>query len=80
MEDNQECLCSKNGISGGSPQQCPACRPVFQKNGWDGIDAHWRTRDDNLMAYEKFWKVGSISGDGGIKGGCRMPGFQGGHK
>jgi hypothetical protein len=36
---------------------CPECSHVFQGDGWDGIDAHWRAKHDNLMPYEKAWPL-----------------------
>jgi len=26
-----------------------------QGNGWEGIDAHWRAKHNDLMTYEEFW-------------------------
>ena len=34
---------------------CPECGHVFQGNGWDGIDAHWRSKHEDVMPYEKAW-------------------------
>ena len=36
-------------------QVCPECGHVFQGNGWDGIDAHWRAKHEDVMPYEKAW-------------------------
>jgi hypothetical protein len=36
---------------------CPECDHVFQGNGWDGIDAHWRARHERIMPYEKAWPL-----------------------
>lgn len=38
------------------PRICPICRHIFKGNGWDGIDAHWKAKHEDLMTYEKFWK------------------------
>ncbi len=27
---------------------CPECGHVFQGNGWDGIDAHWRAKHEGI--------------------------------
>ena len=32
---------------------CPECWYVFKGNGWDGIDAHWRPRHEDVMPYAK---------------------------
>ena len=34
---------------------CPECGHVFKGNGWDGIDAHWRARHEDVMKYEVAW-------------------------
>ena len=39
------------------PRICPECGHVFQGRGWDGIDAHWRARHDNVMPYEQAWPL-----------------------
>ncbi len=36
---------------------CPECGHVFQGNGWDGIDAHWRAKHELVMPYEKAWPM-----------------------
>jgi hypothetical protein len=36
---------------------CPLCDHVFQGNGWDGIDAHWRSKHDDLIPYEGAWSL-----------------------
>ena len=39
---------------------CPECGHVFQGNGWDGIDAHWRSKrfgHEDIMPYEEAWKL-----------------------
>ncbi len=38
-------------------KSCPECRHIFQGNGWDGIDAHWRSHHDNIMPYDKAWPL-----------------------
>jgi len=32
-----------------APKSCPECGHVFQGNGWDGIDAHWRAKHEHVM-------------------------------
>jgi hypothetical protein len=34
---------------------CPECGYVFQGKGWDGIDAHWKAKHEDIMAYETAW-------------------------
>ena len=36
---------------------CPECGHIFQGNGWDGIDAHWRSRHEGIMSYEEAWPL-----------------------
>ncbi len=36
---------------------CPECGHVFKGNGWDGIDAHWRSKHEDVMPYEKAWPL-----------------------
>jgi len=40
-----------------SPHVCPECGHVFQGNGWDGIDAHWRSAHEDVMPYETAWPL-----------------------
>lgn len=41
----------------GDKRVCPECGHVFQGNGWDGIDAHWRSKHEDVMPYEKAWSL-----------------------
>lgn len=36
---------------------CPECGHVFQGNGWDGIDAHWRAKHERVMPYSEAWPL-----------------------
>lgn len=36
---------------------CPICGHEFQGNGWDGTDAHWRARHEDLCSYEAAWEI-----------------------
>jgi hypothetical protein len=36
---------------------CPECQHVFQGNGWDGIDSHWKARHDSVMPYAEAWPL-----------------------
>ena len=50
------CLCCDRNQPGGDPRTCPIrhCGHIFQGNGWDGIDAHWRAHHEDVMTYEEF--------------------------
>ena len=49
------CLCCLHHMPTQRPRQCPICNHVFQGNGWDGIDAHWKAKHGDKMSYETFW-------------------------
>jgi hypothetical protein len=36
---------------------CPECGHRFRGNGWDGIDAHWRSRHEDVLPYELAWPL-----------------------
>ncbi|WP_185975173.1 hypothetical protein [Mesorhizobium sp. WSM4310] len=36
---------------------CPECQHVFQGNGWDGIDAHWKAKHESVMPYAEAWPL-----------------------
>lgn len=36
---------------------CPECGHIFKGNGWDGIDAHWKSKHENVMPYEDAWPL-----------------------
>jgi len=39
---------------------CPECGHQFQGNGWDGIDAHWkspRVGHEHVMPYKEAWPI-----------------------
>ena len=38
------------------PKTCPECGHVFQGDGWDGIDQHWRFKHKH-MSYEQAWPL-----------------------
>jgi hypothetical protein len=40
-----------------SPKICPECGYRFRGQGWDGIDAHWRSRHESVMPYEEAWPL-----------------------
>ena len=43
--------------AGESQKVCPECGHVFQGNGWDGVDAHWRSKHEDAMPYEEAWPL-----------------------
>ncbi len=46
---------------------CRECGHVFQGNGWEGVDAHWRAKHEDVMPYEKAWpklKAGTYGNEG----------------
>lgn len=51
-----QCAGCQHGTPTQGPRVCPLCGHVFQGNGWDGIDAHWRARHEAVMPYEQFWQ------------------------
>jgi hypothetical protein len=52
----ESCLCCAKKQKTELPRVCPECGHVFQGNGWDGIDAHWRSKHESLMPYREFWE------------------------
>ncbi len=36
---------------------CPECGHIFKGNGWDGIDAHWKSKHESIMPYEDAWPL-----------------------
>jgi hypothetical protein len=47
------------GCEAGTPKRgarvCPSCNHEFRGNGWDGIDAHWRSKHESVQSYEEFF-------------------------
>ncbi|SDR64324.1 hypothetical protein SAMN05519103_09669 [Rhizobiales bacterium GAS113] len=39
------------------PKVCRECDHVFQGNGWDGIDAHWKAKHSGVMPYKEAWEL-----------------------
>ncbi len=57
---NIECLCCVKGVPFHGRRNCPECGHVFQGNGWDGIDAHWkspRLGHEHIMPYREAWPI-----------------------
>ena len=36
---------------------CPECGHEFKGNGWDGIDAHWTSKHEQIMPYSEAWPL-----------------------
>ena len=54
-------------LRGDQRKVCPECRHIFKGNGWDGIDAHWKSKHEAIMPYEDAWpllKAGRYPGMG----------------
>jgi hypothetical protein len=49
------CLCCEKGVPVSPQKTCPICSHHFQGNGWDGVDAHWRSKHEAFMPYQNFW-------------------------
>ena len=47
----------KNASLRSNAKVCPECGHVFKGNGWDGIDAHWKSKHDDIMPYEDAWPL-----------------------
>jgi hypothetical protein len=52
----------KSGKAVGTPldrirKVCPECGYIFQGNGFDGIDAHWRARHESIAPYAVAWPL-----------------------
>src|SRR5215213_3136589 len=65
-----QCVSCEHNTSAQGPRICPLCGHQFRGNGWDGIDAHWRSQHQGIMTYEQFWhslcgphRGGAILGD-----------------
>ncbi|MGA8573617.1 MAG: hypothetical protein ACLP7A_01360 [Desulfobaccales bacterium] len=46
----------------GTKNVCPVCGYQFRGNGFDGIDAHWRAKENKVdhedkMPYEQAWPL-----------------------
>jgi hypothetical protein len=39
------------------PNICPECGHQFRGNGFDGIDAHWRAKHEQIMPYSEAWPL-----------------------
>src|SRR5450432_3048866 len=41
----------------GQAERCPECGHEFQGKGWDGIDAHWKAKHEQVMRYVDAWPL-----------------------
>jgi hypothetical protein len=55
MTSRNACRCCESGQGGGLPRVYPECGHFFREAGWVGIDAHWRSRHEEVARYEDFW-------------------------
>jgi hypothetical protein len=55
-DQQPHCVCCQHNTPVQGPRICPLCGHVFQGNGWDGIDAHWRAHHEILIPYTQFWQ------------------------
>jgi hypothetical protein len=47
------CLACEKGVPKRGRRRCPLCRRAFRV-GWEGIEAHWRSRHADGPPYERF--------------------------
>ncbi len=43
------------GKKASASKVCPECGHRFQGSGWDGIDAHWKSKHEHLIPYAEAW-------------------------
>lgn len=58
----------KSPLVEGVASVCPECGHLFKGNGFDGIDAHWRAKHEDVMPYRDAWpliRTGSYKRRGG---------------
>jgi len=55
VDSSDGCLCCQQGVPVRGPRICPLCGHVFKGNGWDGIEAHWRAKHEDVAPYAQFW-------------------------
>ena len=48
------CLACEKGLPKRGRRRFPLCERIF-RNGWEGVDAHWRSRHASALGYERFW-------------------------
>ena len=54
-DDDEQRFAERLGKVAKPARVCPECGHRFQGNGWDGIDAHWRSKHEDVMRYEEAW-------------------------
>jgi hypothetical protein len=48
------CRCCERKVKPGKPRQCPECGRIFKGKSWEGIDAHWKAKHEDVMSYQDF--------------------------
>ena len=49
----EESVVGTDGEANPENRVCPECNHAFQGRGWEGLDAHWRSKHEHLMPYEE---------------------------
>ena len=50
-----KCLACAKQLPKRGRARCPPCGHVFRGSGWDGIEAHWKAKHQDVMPYKRFW-------------------------
>jgi Zn finger protein HypA/HybF involved in hydrogenase expression len=70
-----QCVCCEHNTPTQGQRICPLCGHKFRGNGWDGVDAHWRSQHRDIMTYEQFWhSLCEEHRDGAARGDSRATG------
>ena len=64
-EDEAKFNAALGKVARHKPNVCPECGHVFQGSGWDGVDARWKAKHEDVMPYAEAWPL--------IKGGAYKP-------
>ena len=48
------CLACEKGVPKRGRRRCPLCGRIF-RSGWEGLDAHWRSRHPTAAPYRDVW-------------------------
>jgi len=49
------CIACRVSTPSEGARVCPQCGHEFRGLAWEGIDAHWRSKHEDVMSYEEFW-------------------------
>lgn len=71
MESDKRTPLIGQGANSTNPKTCPECGYVFKGKGWDGVDAHWRSKHEEVMPYERACR--SLKGGSTPDGQHRKP-------